>query len=101
MDNEAIEAINQLYDSGHSMLRKRASEPSSQIGRTGKDKDEQIPKNSSDTATLPMTDAPATPLETTTIQEEETTVPPPLAPTKKPTPKPKPKLYKEPEDFPR
>ena len=97
MDNEAI-------DSGHSMPRKRASESNSQRGRSGKDKEEkndQLPKNSSDTATLPMTDAPITPLETTTIQEEETTVPPPTPPTMKPTSKPKPKLFKEPEDFPR
>ena len=102
MDNEAIEAINQLYHSGHTMPRKRASDPNSQKGRSGKDKDDQIPKNSSDTATLPMTDAPTTPLETTTIQEEETTVPPPTPPpTMKPTSKPKPKLFKEPEDFPR
>ena len=102
MDNEAIEAINQLYDSGHSIIRKRASGPDSQRGRSGKDKDDQIPKNSSDSATSPMTDAPTTPLETTTIQEEETTVPPPTPPpTMKPTSKPKPKLFKEPEDFPR
>ena len=101
MDNEAIEAINHLYDSGHSIPRKRASEPSSQIGKTGKDKDDQIPKNSSDSVTLPMTDALTTPLETTTTQEEETTVPPLLPSTKKSTPKPKPKLFKEPEDFPR
>ena len=101
LDNEAIESINQMYNSGHSLPKKRVSEQNNKKeARTNKKVENS--SNSSDASTPVMTEAPSTLFETNTMQQEEdTTVPPPLPPTKKPTSKPKITLYKEPEDIPR